>query len=149
MEQLLGPGVGHPELHPHLNKTLRISIKWLYLDLSSDVREREGNPHRLNGLVEDLLHAGDAEALVRKVLGVVVIVELACPALVVKVVEAEVAFVFVYRYLVFVLLSLLVFVFGIYKTCNSLGSHRYRPHRSRPRPSRRPAGRRCSRLRDG
>ena len=67
------------------------------------MREREGNPHRLNGLVEDLLHAGDAEALVRKILGVVVIVELACPALVVKVVEAEVFFVFVYRYLVFIL----------------------------------------------
>ena len=66
MEQLLGPRVGHAELHPHC----------------------------LDGVVEDLLHAGHTEALVRKILWVVVIVELARPALIVKIVEAEVVFVY-------------------------------------------------------
>ena len=79
MEQLLGPRVGHAELHPH----------------------------GLDGVVEYLLHAGHTEALVRKILWVVVIVELARPALVVKVVEAEV--VFVYE-LAFVFVLIFVFV---------------------------------------
>ena len=79
MEQLLGPRVGHAELHPHC----------------------------LDGVVEDLLHAGHTEALVRKILWVVIIVELARPALVVKIVEAEV--VFVYE-LAFVFVLIFVFV---------------------------------------
>ena len=65
VQELLGPGVGHPQL----------------------------SPHRLDRVVEYLLYHGHAEALVGEVLGVVVVVELAGPALVIEVIEAVIVLV--------------------------------------------------------
>ena len=47
----------------------------------------------LDGVIEDLLHAGNAEALVGKILGVVIVVELTGSTLIVKVIEAVVVLV--------------------------------------------------------
>ena len=63
--------------------------------LGTGVGDAELCAHGLNRFVEDLLNARHAEALVREILRIVIVVELTCSALVVEVVKAGVI---IYRY---------------------------------------------------